>query len=272
MSIYKLLALDLDDTLLNSGLQIPERSRRAVQAAMQAGVRVTLATGRMYRSARPYAEQLGIRDYLITYQGALTRHSVTGETLFHRPVLLDLALDVISSVRRYRYHINVYLDDFLYVAERTREGELYAAHSGVPLAAVGDLARFLRERNEDPTKVLVVAPEQRLDELAAEIRPVYGDRLHITKSKPYFLEFSHPDAHKGGSLAAIARHYGMGREEVIAVGDSYNDVEMLEYAGLGVAVGNARPDIIRRADYVCPSNENCGVAEVVEKFIFGRGN
>ena len=269
MSIYKLLALDLDDTLLDAGLRIPERSCRALEQAREAGVRVTLATGRMFRSARPYAARLGLEDYLITYQGALVRHSVTGETLFHRPVPLDVALDVIALAKGYGYHINIYLDDFLYVAERTSESELYAAHSSVPLETVGDLDRFLRERNQDPTKVLVVAREEQLDQLAEEARPIYGDRLHITKSKPHFLEFSHPDGHKGHALESIAGHYGVRREEVIAVGDSYNDVEMLAYAGLGVAVGNTRPEILRKADYVCPSNEDCGVADVVEKFILG---
>ncbi len=267
MSKYKLLALDLDDTLLDGRQRVPERSRLAIRAALDAGVRVTLATGRMFRSSRPYAEQLGIQDYLITYQGALVRHPVTGETLFHRPVPVDLALEVIDLAGRYGYHVNVYVDDFLYVARHTRESRLYASYSGVPVEAVGDLGRFLLNQNQDPTKVLVVAKEEQLDELASEARPVFGTKLHITKSKPHFLEFSHPDGHKGHALESIARHYGVRREEVIAVGDSYNDLEMLEYAGLGVAVGNARPEIRDRADYVCPSNEECGVAEVVEKFI-----
>lgn len=270
MSIYKLLALDLDDTLLNDRLQIPERSRRAVEQAREAGVRVTLATGRMFRSAEPYAEQLGIKDYLITYQGALVRHSVTRETLFHRPVPLNLARELIALVKGYGYHINIYMNDLLFVAERTPESERYAAHSSVPLEVVGDLDRFLRKRDEDPTKVLVVAGEEQLDELAAEARPLFGDQLHITKSKPQFLEFSHPDGHKGHALESIAGYYGLRRQEIIAVGDTYNDMEMIEYAGLGVAVGNARPDILKKADYICATNEDCGVADVVERFILGR--
>lgn len=267
MSIYKLLALDLDDTLLNARLQIPERSRRAVEQAREAGVRVTLATGRMFRSAKPYAQQLGIQDYLITYQGALVRHSVTGETLFHRPVPLNRAREIIDLVKGYGYHINIYLNDLLFVAERTPEGERYAAHSSVPLGVVGDLDRFLKERNEEPTKVLVVAGEEQLDELAAQARTIFADRLHINKSKPHFLDFAHPDGHKGHALESIAGHYGLRRQEIIAVGDTYNDLEMIEYAGLGVAVGNARPEILKKADYICPTNEDCGVADVVEKFI-----
>jgi hydroxymethylpyrimidine pyrophosphatase-like HAD family hydrolase len=135
------------------------------------------------------------------------------------------------------------------------------------MEVVGDLAAFLRERGQDPTKVLVVAQEDLIDKLFAQVYPLYGDKLHITKSKPHFLEFSHPLGNKGDALAAIAGHYGVARDEIIAVGDSYNDLEMIDYAGLGVVVGNARPEIRERADYVCRTNEDCGVAEVVEKFI-----
>ena len=269
MTKYKLLALDLDDTLLDSRYQLPERSRQAVNLAREAGVRVTLATGRMFRSSVPYARELGVEDYLITYQGALVRHAVTGKTLFHRPVPLKEALEVIALVKPYGYPINIYLDDNLYVAEHTRESEQYRIMSKIPVEAVGDLTAYLERRREDPTKVLVVSEEQNLDQLAQVVQPLLGSRLHITKSKPHFLEFSHPLANKGDALASIAEHYGIRREEIIAMGDSYNDVEMIGYAGLGVVVGNARPEIRKLADYVCCSNEECGVAEVVEKFILG---
>lgn len=269
MSKYKLLAIDLDDTLLDAKLKLPEGSRLAVEQAREAGVRVTLSTGRMFCSALPYARELNVEDYLITYQGALVKHAVTGEVLFHRPVPLDLALEVIEYVNRYKYHINIYLDDHLYVAKHTKESEQYTSISRIPSAEVGDLTSYLKERNQAPTKVLIVAQEELLDKLIPEVRPVWGDKLHITKSKPHFLEFSHSLANKGDALAAIAKHYGVERDEVIAVGDSYNDIEMIEYAGLGVVVGNARPEIKERADFVCRSNEECGVAEVVERFILG---
>jgi len=264
---YKLLALDLDDTMLNSQLMIPGDSRRAVEQAWQAGARVTLATGRMFCSALPFARELGIEEYLITYQGALVRHAMTGDVLFHRPVPFDLALEVIELVNRYGYHINIYLDDVPYIARQTKESELYTAISRISMEEVGDLGAFLRERGQDPTKIVVVTREELIDRLLAEVRPIFGDQLHISKSKPHFLEFSHPLGNKGDALAAIAKYYGVARDEIIAVGDSYNDLEMIDYAGLGVVVGNARPEIKARADYVCRTNDECGVAEVVDKFI-----
>ncbi len=264
---YKLLAVDLDDTMLNSRLMIPEDSRRAVEQARKAGVRVTLATGRMFCSALPFARELGVEEYLMTYQGALVKHAVTGDVLFHRPVPLNLALEVIELVNRYGYHVNIYLDDLPYIAQQTKESELYTAISRIPMEEVGDLGAFLQERGQDPTKIVVVTREELIDRLLAEVRPIFGDQLHISKSKPHFLEFSHPLGNKGDALAAIAEYYGVGRDEIIAVGDSYNDLEMIDYAGLSVVVGNARPEIKARADYVCRSNDECGVAEVVEKFI-----
>jgi len=246
---------------------VPEGSRRAVEQAREAGVRVTLATGRMFRSALPYARELGVEEYLVTYQGGLVKHAVTGDVLFHRPVPLDLALEVIELVNRHGYHINTYVDDMPYIARQTKESELYTAISRIPMEEVGDLSAFLRERGQDPTKVVVVTREELIESLLAEVRPLFWDKLHITKSKPNFLEFSHLLGNKGDALAAIAGHYGVARNEIIAVGDGYNDLEMLDYAGLGVVVGNARPEIKERADYVCRTNDECGVAEVVEKFI-----
>lgn len=267
MGKYKLLAIDLDDTLLDGQLEVPELSRQAIQTARDQGVLVTLATGRMFRAALPYARQLGLDDYLITYQGALVRHAGSGELLLHRPVPLPLALEVVEAVQGYGYHINIYLDDELYVAEHNEASQRYVSFSPVPVHEVGDLIPYLRQRGEDPTKVLTVAREELLDELMAVLKPVFGDSLHINKSKPYFLEFSHPQANKGDALAAVASHYGVERNEIIAMGDGYNDVEMIAYAGLGVVVGNARREIRELADYVSRSNEESGVAEVVEKFI-----
>lgn len=266
-TIYRLVALDLDDTLLDKNLCVSEENRVAIRLAQEAGVHVTLATGRMYRSALPFARELDIEEPLITYQGALVKHAASGEVIYHRPVPLDLAVDVLKRIGRYGYHVNIYLDDELYVAEHNEESRRYSALSRVPVQAVGDLLEFLNREKKDPTKVLVVSREELLDELARELEPVYRGKLHITKSKPHFLEFSHPEATKGHALRAVADYYGISRQEILAVGDSYNDLEMIEFAGLGAVVGNAREEIRMRADYVAPPSDEGGVAEVIRRFV-----
>lgn len=267
---YRLLAVDLDDTLLDKNLRVSEGNRRALWLAREAGVVVTLATGRMFRATLPFARELGIEAPLIVYQGALVKHAASGEVVAHRPVPLDLAVDVVGRLAAKGFHVNVYLDDCLYVEKTGPESALYESISRVSAVPVGKLVPFLRARGQDPTKVLAVGKEEELDRLAQEMRALYGESLHITKSKPFFLEFSHPLANKGRALADVAAYYGFAPQEVIAVGDAENDLEMIAWAGLGVAVANARPQVLASADYVTASHEEDGVARVVEKFILGR--
>ncbi|ACV64638.1 Cof-like hydrolase [Desulfofarcimen acetoxidans DSM 771] len=268
MSKYKFVAIDLDDTLLDKDLKISERARQAISRAKDRGVLVTLSTGRMYRSALPYARELEIDLPIITYQGALVKNPGTGETLAHYPLPLDYARQVISRGKSLGYHINVYVNDNLYIEKENPHSARYEKISGIAAQPVGDLSDFLNR--EDPTKVLISAEEQQLDALMEEFGRKFGANVHITKSKPYFLEFSHPLATKGHALSVLAGKYGVLREEVMAVGDSYNDLEMIDYAGLGVIVANARKDLKEHADYVTAASSGDGVAEAIEKFILER--
>ena len=263
---YKFVAIDLDDTLLDHDLKISDRARQAIGRAKEAGSYITLSTGRMYRSAVPYARELEIDIPIITYQGAMVKNPRSSEILAHYPLPLEYARNVISRVKSLGYHINIYINDTLYIEKRTAHSDRYEKISGIVGQPVGDLLTFLEE---DPTKVLISAEEHQLDILSEEFSSVFEKNVHITKSKPYFLEFSHPLATKGYALSVLAEKYGVLREEVIAIGDSYNDLEMIDYAGLGVIVNNARQEVKKHADYVTTTPSGDGVAEVIEKFVFG---
>jgi Cof subfamily protein (haloacid dehalogenase superfamily) len=228
------------------------------------GVMVTIATGRMFRSALVVAEQLGIRAPIITYQGALIRDTVTKETLWERPVPLQLAQRVLEEGYRADVHINVYVGDSLFVDRITPEGTGYAKLAKVDINEVGNLMVFLKQ---DPIKILYIADPDVLDRLNRELQEKFGPTLYITKSKPNYLEFMHPEATKGHSLKALAQKFGIHREEIMAFGDSYNDIDMLEFAGMGVAMGNAPEDVKKSADYITDTNNEDGVAKVVEKYV-----
>ena len=262
---YRMLAIDLDDTLLNDKLQISQRNKEYIRRAKEAGVHVTLATGRMYCSALPYAQELNINLPLITYQGALVKEAGSGEVLLHRPVPLELAREAMAWVKKLGYHINLYMDDKLYVEKMTPEAETYMRISGITAHPVGDLVAFMQEA---PTKVLFVGEVRELDQLELAMRQHFASSLHICKSKPHFLEISHPEATKGHALDTLARRSGLTAEQVIAIGDAPNDLEMIEYAGLGAVMGNASPEVKEKANYVASSNEEDGVAQVIAKFIF----
>jgi len=264
MSKYKLIAVDLDDTLLSNDLRLTGRVREAIAAVRAAGIYFTVSTGRMYRSSVPFARELGIDIPLITYHGALVKNSLSGEVWLYRPLPLAYAREIIARVHRLGYHLNGYLDERLLIERDTPEGRRYEKISGVEAEIVGDFLQFF---DRDPVKVLAVAEEPLLDRLSAELTPLYEGKVHIVKSKPHFLEFSHPFATKGTALEFLARRLGVPREAIMAVGDSFNDIDMLEYAGLGVAVANGREEVKKKADFVTKASYGDGVVEALEKFV-----
>lgn len=264
MSKYRLVAVDLDDTLLSRDFQLTGRVKEAIAAVRAAGVQFTISTGRMYRSVVPFARELGIDIPLITYQGALVKNSLSGDVLWDYPLPLQYAREIIARIHQLGYHINAYLDDRLLVERDTPEGRRYAAIAGVEAEVVGDFLEFL---DRDPTKVLTISEEPLLDRLKSELTPIYEGKVHIVKSKPNYLEFCHPWATKGDALAYLAKYFGVKREMIMAIGDSYNDLEMLEFAGLGVAVANAREEVKKRAGYVTSAPYGDGVVEALEKFV-----
>ncbi len=260
----KLVALDLDDTLLTSKLEISPNTAEAIRRAKAQGVTVTLATGRMYRSALPFALDLGLDVPLITYHGALVKTSVSKEVLYHRAIPLDLARLITQIASNLGFHLNIYMNDELYATNRNPHIKGYTDLARVPYIEVPDLLSVLSIK---PDKLLIINDEHKLDDLALNLRDLVGNKLHITKSKPYFLEITHPQATKGQAIQALVEQLGIKPAQVMAVGDSYNDLDMLEYAGVGVAMGNARPEIQEKADYVTRGNDEDGVAEAFYKFV-----
>ena len=201
----KLIAIDLDDTLLDNRQQLSPRTLAVLQQAMRNGVAVTIATGRMFQSALPFATELGIKLPLITYNGALIRQGDNGETIFHRPIETELAQELADLFRRRNWYLQKYVDDRLYVAELDENARFYADYANV-------------------------------------------------------------EVNKGQALDFLAGRLGILQHEVMAIGDSMNDLDMIQYAGIGVAMGNANPTVRAAADFVTLGNSEDGVAAAVEKF------
>jgi len=262
----KLVALDLDDTLLAPNLRISQESIRSIQKVRQQKVRITISTGRMFLSALPYAMQLGIDVPLITYQGALVKNSLSGEVLYYKPVPGELAHEIMNIFKDCGVHYHSYFDDRLVMETLSEEGKAYSLLAGVEATVVNDLAESLE--TNDAMKIMAISrDEEKLLAMERHLKSSYADKLHITRSKPHFLEVMHPEADKSKALEVIARHYKIDREEVMAIGDSYNDMEMIKWAGVGVAMGNAVQALQDRADFVTASNIEEGVAAALHRFI-----
>jgi Cof subfamily protein (haloacid dehalogenase superfamily) len=257
-------ASDLDRTLIASDAVLRPRTREAIHRVRETGTHVIVVTGRMFQAVRPYLAQAGLDDPVVCYQGALIADPVTGEFLRHVPIPRDRALEAIEAVTDAGFHINAYVDDELYVADATPEAHAYADLNKVEMHVVGDLREWLQE---DPTKLVAVGDPHALDELETVLKPRFAGRLFVSKSLPHFLEFAHPDVNKGAGLDFLAQRLGFTRDETVACGDGENDRELLDWAGFAVAVANAHPEILERADLVVPDVEEEGIADLFDAFV-----
>ncbi|MDP3487898.1 MAG: Cof-type HAD-IIB family hydrolase [Bacillota bacterium] len=264
----KLIALDLDDTLLLPDRTISEQSVKALAAARQQGVMVVLATGRMFRAAVPFAQQLQLDLPLIAYQGALIKTTETREVLRAVELTAVQCHPVLEFLAEKHIHANLYIDDELYIAEMNEVAARYASFSQVPVHVVGELTSF---EFKHATKIVAIGNPLHLHEnIEPQAKERFGSSLTINTSRPHFLEFGHPQATKSSALAFLGKRLGIAREEMLAIGDGANDLDMIEYAGIGVAMGNADDRLKAVADYITTSNVEEGVAKAIEWFCFSK--
>ena len=260
-------AMDLDRTILGESLELRPRLIDAVHSVAASGVVPIVATGRMLRSSRPFALQLGVTAPLICYQGALIADPQTGEWLRHEPMPVPLAREVIEACHARNQHCNVYVDDELYVDELNVYALEYARHAKLEAHAVGDLVTWL---NEPTTKIVIVGEPELLDTLQVDLRGQFDGRLFIAKSLPFFLEVAQPDVSKGSALHWVCDRLGIDPAHVVAFGDGANDVELLDEAGFAVAIETGDQLLLPHADTTVAPPEQDGVAAFLEAVVSAR--
>lgn len=269
----KLLVLDIDGTIAGLSNDIRESVKQAIFAAESRGVKVAIATGRMYRSALRFHRDIGSTLPLICYQGAWIQDPATQKRLRHLPLSKQTALQLLDSFEephlRSLLSIHFYIDDQLYVPEITEATRIYAERSGIEPIALKDLRGDLPG---EPTKVLALCENPGvLDGLLSSMRLRYTPaELYLTRSVATFFEATHPLANKGDAVQYLAEEFlGLQAANVMAIGDNFNDVEMITYAGVGVAMGNAPDGVKATANWVAPDVEEDGVAAAIEQFVLG---
>ncbi|HEY9747331.1 MAG TPA: Cof-type HAD-IIB family hydrolase [Allocoleopsis sp.] len=267
----QLLVLDIDGTIAGISNQVREPVKQAIRAAQAKGVKVAIATGRMFCSALRFHQAVGSDLPLLAYQGALIKDTQTQQVRRHWPVSKETAhhlLDYFEQPElRSLLSVHFYINDQLYVREITPETKIYAERSEVEPIAVGDLRQVL---TDEPTKVLALSDDTEvIERLFGGLRQRYTPaELYLTKSVATFFEATNPLVNKGVAVKHLAEEIlGLKAENVMTVGDNFNDVEMLEYAGIGVAMGDAPEDVKAIADWVAPSVEVDGAAAAIEEFV-----
>jgi Cof subfamily protein (haloacid dehalogenase superfamily) len=264
---YRVVVVDLDGTARSRQLGITPGVRAAVAAARARGTLVCVATGRMWPSAAPWVERLGADSPAILYNGGQVLDFVTGRTLYERRLPRDTAAEALRLIRRYPdVQPHVYLHDRVYAERRHPLSDAYAADDGLAYEVVPSLAALL---DDDPYKILVVGSAADAEALGHAVLGA-GLPVHAVHSEPTYLEILPPGISKGTALLAMLDALGVAPAETVAIGDNWNDLEMIVAAGLGVAMGHAPEGVRARADYVCGTAEEEGVREVIERFVLGR--
>ena len=266
-----LIALDIDGTLIGEDLELGPRTRTAVSAALERGVRVSLVTGRMTSSALRFARELGLTDPIVAYQGALVREIPPpdrdprlGRILAHRPLPAGPAREAIGWARSVglEAHIN-HLERFVVQADDPR-AEDYSSFFGARALVVPDLRVWIRQ---PVSKVLAVAAETIPEDVLADARARFSGRAAVTLSHPRFLEFLAYGVSKARGVRHLARRAGVPLSRILAIGDQFNDVEMLAEVGHGAAMPGAPGAVTAAARYVAPPLAEEGVAQLIERLV-----
>ncbi|PMB51287.1 hydrolase [Fischerella thermalis CCMEE 5201] len=271
----KLLVLDIDGTIAGESNNISEPVKEAITAAKAQGIKVAIATGRMFRSALRFHQDIGSTLPLIAYQGAWIQDPASQQMYQHLPVSREMAQQLLDYFEqpelRSLLSVHFYINDQLYVREITTETQLYAERSRIKPIAVGDLRQVLT--TYEPTKILALCDDTDIiDNLLGSLSRQYTPaELYLTKSVATFFEATNPFANKGVAVRYLAEELlGLQPNNVMTIGDNFNDLEMLEYAGIGVAMGNAPSQVQAIANWIAPSVEQDGAAVAIEKLLLSQ--
>jgi len=276
----RIIALDLDGTLLNSEKKITPRTYDALQRASERGVEIVPSTGRFYTGMPQAVRDLPFLHYAITINGSRVFDLRTGEIVYKSEIPFARALEIMELLDRYPIVYDCYMDDQGWMTA-SMKGNVIQYTTEMQLVrlvrdlrqSVPELKRFLREYapahpdTEGVQKISVFAGDEALRKLiAADLNATFGD-IVVSSSMATNLEINNLTAHKGLALWALADHIGVPREATMAFGDGLNDVQMLDYAGIAVAMKNSMEPVFAHADLVAPDNDHDGVAEIIEKIV-----
>lgn len=263
--LYKLVAVDMDGTLLTPKLEISKKTVETINKVIEKGVIFTLSTGRMYLAAIPFANMLNLDVPIITCNGALTKCSKTGKIYDEKIIDKEHSAEIIRYCEEAGLSVSLYMEDDIYIKKDSDNLDIHIQLDEAMPKIVDNFDSLL---DHPIIKIMFSSSDKyNLEKHTRVLNELYKGKLNFYFSLPHFVEIVHKKANKRNALENIAIKFNVKREEIIAIGDNFNDMDMIEYAGIGVAMGNA-PDYLKEAaDFVTHSNDEDGVRLVLEKFI-----
>ena len=258
-----MIATDIDGTILAWGKDFSPSVKSCINKLTQLGIKVVLVTGRMHSSAIYAAKNLGLDTPIISYQGGLIK-DMDGNTLYNKNLDSNYAKDVIKWARSNGIHINLYIDDKLYVENDNKIIKYYVdgKYIDYTVCSFDDL----EIKNVNKILAIDLDDAQKVSGWVEELKQKYPE-LYIVKSTPYYCEIGSPEAKKSLGVEFLADMWGFKKEEILTIGDQDNDIDLIEAGGIGVAMANGTESIKQVADYITDSVENDGFVKAIEKFV-----
>lgn len=269
--MYKLLALDMDGTLLRSDKTISEKTLATIKMARERGVKIVLATGRPVHGILSYIEELDLNsddEYVVTFNGCTVQTAKSGEILFETSITGEDLHYLYETSKNLNIDIHAFTSPEFCITPRINEYSLIEAKiNKIPLE---EIDFYTIKKEASVIKALMVASKENLDAAYAKLpRDIY-EKYSVMRSSDIFLEFLAKGINKSKGIDYLAEKLNIKQEEIICIGDAENDIAMIEYAGLGVAMGNAFTKVKKASNYVTFTNDEDGVAHIIEKFILSE--
>lgn len=261
--MIKMIATDIDGTILKWSFQFSPAVKQCIKDLDKSGIKVVLVTGRMHSATVNVARELGLHTPIVSYQGGLIKDE-SGKTLYQKDLSVNHAKEIIKWGRKNNIHLNLYLDDKLYVEEDNEIVKDYTDGRFIDYT----VCPFDSLNIENVNKILAIDlhDAEKVTGWVNELSEKFPD-LYIVKSTPYFCEIGCKDAKKSSGVKFLADMWGIKKEEILTIGDQNNDIELLKAGGIAVAMGNATDELKQYADYITDTVENDGFVKAVEKFV-----
>lgn len=269
---YKMIVTDLDDTLLDKNGKVSLEDKKAIMEAQEKGVKFVLASGRPTYAMKDLAKELNLSkygSYILSFNGGIITECSTNNIILKETLSVEDIHKLYAFSKEENIHIITYIDDQI-ISET--ESEYIDVEVNLTKMPHNLVKSFKEEVKKDSVKCIILSEPTHLKEMEKKLIEKYGEEYSIAISKPFFLEVTKKGVDKGQSLLRLVDILDIDSKEIIAVGDSYNDISMLEVAGLSVAVENAKEEVKNIVDYITKSNNDGGMAHLIEKFIFNGDN
>ena len=263
--MIKLVVTDIDGTIADKDANISQKVRTSIEKLKAKGIKVVLATGRMFRATYPVLEDLKLDTPIISYQGGLVKEFYGEQkVLYSKNTDKTLAHEIIDYFRSKNIHINIYVNDVLYVEKEDEYIKKYIENRNIVYSVADDLKKT--DMNGLHKVLGIDKDPQKIIDATEELKEKYKDKLYIIRSTPHYCEVSNPEASKAAALCFLRDYWGFKPDEVLAIGDQDNDIDMIEAAGVGVAMGNGTPMLKKAADFITKSVDEDGFSLAMEKY------